>query len=185
MVESNDRRGDDPGIGEIWSRIHDLGTTTTEFVIGWVRRRNILVQFGIAGTISKLLELPLELVDGISTTAFPVLSTPQILIVLVGVQTSQIALQTRKFNELLQQLSSMDSGIRSDGGKNTAARSSGTSGGGALGGAIAGGAVGASYGPQGIVAGVLVGAIIGDNFEERIDDEPSSVRDSSGRVRER
>lgn len=60
-----------------------------------------------------------------------------------------------------------------------------TSGGGALGGAIAGGAVGASYGPQGIVAGVLVGAIIGDNFEERIDNEPAAVRDTSGRAKER
>lgn len=154
-----------------------------DFTIDWVKRRSIVVQFGIAALVGEFVEYGLGSIAPLVPTSsglLPGVTATQIQVAILGVLITQTVVQRKKLNEIQAVETGMDLPVATDGGRRTTGSSQnatdqgGTSGGAALGGAIAGGALGASYGPQGAVAGAILGAILGDNLEA--DDDANDER---------
>jgi hypothetical protein len=160
-------------VGDVRNAVEDVLSEFSQFVVGWVQRRNILVQFAIAGVVTKTVEFVGDTFISISLETVPTFDEAQILVAVVGILIGQTFLQTKKRSEVRDKIATMEGEARADGGRATPEKR-GTSGGGALGGAIAGGALGASYGLPGVVGGALVGAILGDNFEQWTESIPDS-----------
>lgn len=155
-------------LSDVTQPLREALSNVKKYIIDWVKRRNILIQFMIAGLAGELVRQVLTLLDKPLLSVFPTFTATQILIAILGVLVTQTVVQRKKLNELQDKVVSMNPPV-TDGGRQKPRKEpqedEGTSGGAALGGAIAGGALGAAYGPQGAVAG----AILGDNFEEDSD----------------
>jgi hypothetical protein len=167
--DESEGSGSDTGLAEVAISLRRVWYSSKRYVIHWVKRRNLVFQFVIAGAIAEGVGWVLNSADGVPESVVANFSSVQVLLAILGVLITQTAVQTRKFNQVRNASVNMANSVRPDGGRRNTIDDGQTSGGGALGGAIAGGALGAAYGPQGAVAGAILGAILGDNLEDDTD----------------